>query len=174
MIISAYSLPCFSSAILVISFTQISSDFCVQPANCRWCCWFVIVRLYPGHPLPKGKPHIDLLLQEHGERNETMCIVLFSCGLASVASRQESGAQWCTGSWMMCVGYLAALVGIFQSIILSLLRLDGNLHVNQDALRAIRAKEDFWWLFFFLFSLRIEPQTSYARACPLIPGNEWL
>lgn len=44
---------------------------------------------------------------------------------------------------MMHVGCLA-LVGIFQSVVLSLLRLDGNLHSNQDALRATaEKKEDF-------------------------------
>lgn len=43
----------------------------------------------------------------------------------------------------MHVGLLAALVGIFQSIIFGLLRLDGNLHLNQDALRAMEEKEDF-------------------------------
>lgn len=50
---------------------------------------------------------------------------------------------------MMRVCYLAALVGIFQSVILSLLRFDGNLHLKQDALRAIAEKEDFCWPFFF-------------------------
>lgn len=49
----------------------------------------------------------------------------------------------------MHVGYLAALVGIFQSIILTLLRLDANLHLNQNAFRAKAEKGRFLMAFFY-------------------------
>lgn len=122
----------------------------LRPANKRgasvWGC--VIDRLYPGYPSQKGKPHIDVLLQKHGGRSATKRAILFSCGSAAGASHQESRPHWCRGSRMMHVGYLAALVGIFQSIILSLLRLDGNLHQNQDALRATAVKKNIFYAFF--------------------------
>lgn len=54
-----------------------------------------------------------------------------------------------------CMSFLAALVGIFQSIILSLLRRDGNLHLNQDALRATSGKRRFLMAFFSSFHSKL-------------------
>lgn len=60
----------------------------------------------------------------------------------------------------MHVGYLAALVGIFQSVILTLLRLDVKFAYEARRLERTRQKKKIFNGFVPLFSQQIEPLAS--------------